>query len=205
MDGDKTTSDWLGRGFPHMCLLETVIHKILWGLTALFMGTAWCGFACVLASVCVCVCWRKSKALFPMHVIIPGWGGRWSRAGLPLHQRVFSSHTVVRAHGWPGLPLCLCVCVSGCVCVYQIERERATCQTWDDGSNFLIAFVFKPSCFLPVQMEMMQQWEPLVVAYIKEQMEPREPIRDRCGGVWRKRVQERRETDKKICVLSAPP
>lgn len=37
-------------------------------------------------------------------------------------------------------------------------------------------------------MEVMQQWEPLVGAYIKEQMEPSEPIRDRYGGVWRKRV-----------------
>lgn len=45
-------------------------------------------------------------------------------------------------------------------------------------------------------MEVMQQWEPLVGAYIKEQMEPSEPIRDRYGGVWRKRVRERGETDK---------
>lgn len=63
---------------------------------------------------------------------------------------------------------------------------------------FLIAFVFKPSCFLIVQMGMMQQWEPLVVVYIKEQMEPSEPIGDCCGDVWRKSVRDRGEADKQF-------
>lgn len=105
-----------------MCLLKTVIQRFLWGLIP-SPEPGHCLSACLCVtgiSVCMCVfvheCWRKSKALFPMRVIIPGWGGGWSRAGLPLHQRVFSSNTVVQAHGWPGLFLH--------VCAPERERER---------------------------------------------------------------------------------
>lgn len=94
-----------------------------------------CEFLRELASVCVCECWRKSKALFPMHLIIPGWGGGWKRVGLPLHQRVFSSHTVVQAHGWPGLPLHMCVYV----CVPGGEGEISM-PMQHDGCNFFRTF-----------------------------------------------------------------
>lgn len=47
-------------------------------------------------------------------------------------------------------------------------------------------------------MEMMQQWEPLVGAYIKEQMEPSEPIKRPLWRVCGGKGYEREETDKQF-------
>ena len=107
---------------PHVCLLKTLILRFLWCLIpspvpVYYPCVCTSNDVCVCVCVCVNECYRKSKALFPMRVIIPGWGG----AGLPLHQRVFSSHTVVQAHGWPRLPLCETVCM--CMCVREKERQ----------------------------------------------------------------------------------
>lgn len=140
-----------------MCLLKTVIQRFLWGLIP-SPEPGHCLSACLCVtgiSVCMCVfvheCWRKSKALFPMRVIIPGWGGGWSRAGLPLHQRVFSSNTVVQAHGWPGLFLH--------VCAPERERKR---EPWQQESNFSNVLYYSS---LPVWWDITKiLWEPVIVA-----------------------------------------
>lgn len=137
------------------------------------MGTAL--YVCECAGITKCTCWRKSKALFPMRVIIPGWGEGWSQTGLPVPEGIFLSYCGT-AHGWPGLPQCVCACVREAKREMDVNMER-TRQILNRCFNIIL-------CDLAIYFYMLSLYKNCV-RIIQEQIVLRKYVwlwSETCGG-----------------------